>query len=89
MIDYKYQKYRKSNNRKYQLYQMLFVFHSNLLYPSYSKPPSILPGDAGSRCRSRCSAILWNKDDLNSFETLAKSARTAHLTILRPIQPTV
>ena len=89
MIDYKYQKYRKSNNRKYQLYQMLFVFHSNLLYLSYSKPPSILPGDAGSRCLSWCSAILWNKDDLNSFETLAKSARTTHLTILCPIQPTV
>lgn len=26
MIDYKYQKYRKSNNRKYQLYQMFLSF---------------------------------------------------------------
>ena len=69
MIDYKYQKYRKSNNSKYQLYQMFFVFHSNLLYQSYSKPPSILPVDAGSRCLSRCRSSLRYEHNLDSLQT--------------------
>ena len=89
MIDYKYQKYRKSNNRKYQLYQMFFVFHSNLLYQSYSKPPSILPVDAGSRCLSRCRSSLRYEHNLDSLQTFRQTACTTHLTILCPIQPTI
>ena len=89
MIDYKYQKYRKSNNRKYQLYQMFFVFHSNLLYQSYSKPPSILPVDAGSRCLSRCRSSLRYEHNLDSLQTFRQTTCTTHLTILCPIQPTV
>lgn len=89
MIDYKYQKYRKCNNRKYQLYQMFFVFHSNLLYQSYSKPPSILPVDAGSRCLSRCRSSLRYEHNLDSLQTFRQTACTTHLTILCPIQPTI